>query len=74
MIYFQNASDTVKYKSVDFKYPSKFSTRVLTDLNLEVPSGKTVALIGASGCGKSTIVQLLERFYDPISGTVVNIA
>ena len=71
-IFFQSTNDCVKYKKVVFEYPTRTGTRVLDDLNLDVPSGKTVALIGASGCGKSTIVQLLERFYNPISGIVVN--
>jgi ATP-binding cassette subfamily B (MDR/TAP) protein 1 len=45
---------------------------VLNDLNLEVETGKTVALVGASGCGKSTVIQLLERYYDPDEGIVVS--
>jgi len=39
-------------------------------MNLKVPHGKTIALVGASGCGKSTTIQLLQRFYDPDSGEV----
>lgn len=62
----------MKYKKVHFEYPTRPGIRILDDLNLEVPSGKTVAIIGGSGCGKSTIVQLLERFYDPILGSVVS--
>lgn len=46
---------------------------VLQGLNLEVTPGETLALVGASGCGKSTTMQLLERFYDPESGDVVGI-
>lgn len=46
--------------------------RVLKDLNLEIQRGKTVALVGASGCGKSTVIQLLERYYDPEDGIVVS--
>ncbi|NXC37903.1 MDR1 protein, partial [Penelope pileata] len=43
---------------------------ILTGLNLKVQTGKTIALVGASGCGKSTTVQLLQRFYDPDQGEV----
>ncbi len=47
-----------------------FSSQVLQGLNLEVPAGQRVALVGSSGCGKSTTVQLLQRFYDPDQGEV----
>ena len=43
---------------------------VLQSFNLKIKAGKTIALVGPSGCGKSTIGQLLERFYDPISGSI----
>lgn len=44
---------------------------MLNDLNLKVERGKTVALVGESGCGKSTVVQLILRYYDPDDGEVV---
>ena len=44
--------------------------KVLNGLTLEVKQGQTVALVGSSGCGKSTTVQLVQRFYDPLSGSV----
>ncbi|NXD15970.1 MDR3 protein, partial [Nothocercus nigrocapillus] len=44
--------------------------KVLKGLNLKVNCGETVALVGSSGCGKSTTVQLIQRFYDPKEGTV----
>ncbi|NXN07698.1 MDR1B protein, partial [Indicator maculatus] len=44
--------------------------QILRGLNLQVSSGQTVALVGSSGCGKSTTVQLIQRFYDPKEGTV----
>ena len=44
--------------------------KVLNGLTLEVKQGQTVALVGSSGCGKSTTVQLAQRFYDPLSGSV----
>ena len=44
--------------------------QVLNGINLKVHAGQTVALVGHSGCGKSTVVQLLQRFYDPDDGTI----
>ena len=58
---------------VVFSYPSRPDIPVLRGLSLEVKKGQTLALVGSSGCGKSTVVQLLERFYDPLAGTVVSI-
>uniref|UniRef100_A0A2K6F8D6 ATP binding cassette subfamily B member 1 n=1 Tax=Propithecus coquereli TaxID=379532 RepID=A0A2K6F8D6_PROCO len=61
----------VTYKEVVFNYPSRPDIPVLQGLSLEVKKGQTLALVGSSGCGKSTVVQLLERFYDPLAGTVL---
>ncbi|PRQ45049.1 putative xenobiotic-transporting ATPase [Rosa chinensis] len=55
---------------VSFKYPSRPETPIFRDLNLTILSGKTVALVGESGSGKSTVVALLQRFYDPDSGHI----
>ncbi|XP_073920945.1 phosphatidylcholine translocator ABCB4 isoform X2 [Castor canadensis] len=60
----------VTFNEVVFNYPSRPNLPVLQGLNLEVKKGQTLALVGSSGCGKSTVVQLLERFYDPLAGTV----
>jgi len=60
----------IEFKDVHFTYKSR-SIPVLTGLNLKIEPGQFAALVGASGCGKSTIVSLLERFYDPDSGTIV---
>mmetsp|Transcript_6219 Transcript_6219/g.9143 ORF Transcript_6219/g.9143 Transcript_6219/m.9143 type:complete len:1448 (-) Transcript_6219:149-4492(-) len=57
-------------KDVNFAYPTRPNARVFNQINLTIPRGKTVALVGSSGCGKSTIVQLLERFYDPTAAEV----
>ena len=60
----------IEFQDVYFYYPSRSDVKVLSRFNLKVQAGQTVALIGHSGCGKSTIVQLLQRFYDPNYGKV----
>lgn len=60
----------VKFNGVMFNYPTRPNIPVLQGLSFEVKKGQTLALVGSSGCGKSTVVQLLERFYDPMAGTV----
>ncbi|XP_044802489.1 ATP-dependent translocase ABCB1 isoform X2 [Bubalus bubalis] len=61
----------VAFNDVVFNYPTRPDIPVLRGLSLEVKKGQTLALVGSSGCGKSTVVQLLERFYDPLAGTVL---
>lgn len=63
-------SGVIDIKSVSFSYPTRPDTRVLEDLSLNIPAGKITALVGASGSGKSTIIGLLERWYDPASGDI----
>jgi len=60
----------VEFQNVVFCYPSRPEVPVLKGLNLLAEPGQTLAIVGASGCGKSTVVSLLERFYDPASGKV----
>jgi len=55
---------------IDFAYPTRPDVLVARQFNLSVAAGETVALVGQSGCGKSTTVMLLERFYDPQSGKI----
>ena len=60
----------IELEHVKFIYPARPELTVLHDMSLRVPAGKVTALVGASGSGKSTIVGLVERFYDPIGGIV----
>ncbi|ELU10009.1 hypothetical protein CAPTEDRAFT_193301 [Capitella teleta] len=60
----------LELKNVCFNYPTRPNVAVLRGLSFPVKPGNTVALVGNSGCGKSTVVQLIERFYDPLSGTM----
>lgn len=61
---------SISLENVVFHYPSRPDVPILKGFTLEFEAGQTVALVGASGSGKSTIVSLVERFYDPISGIV----
>ncbi|KAL6475849.1 hypothetical protein MHYP_G00143480 [Metynnis hypsauchen] len=60
----------IEFKNIYFSYPSRKDVKILQGMSLKVPCGKTIALVGASGCGKSTTIQLLQRFYDPDAGEV----
>ncbi|CAG9561789.1 unnamed protein product [Danaus chrysippus] len=57
-------------RNVQFTYPTRPLIQVLKNCSLQIEKGQTIALVGSSGCGKSTIIQLLERYYDPDVGTV----
>ncbi|MGM0422632.1 MAG: ABC transporter ATP-binding protein, partial [Pseudomonadota bacterium] len=59
---------TVSFENVSFSYPD--GTEALEDVNISAPSGKTIALVGSSGSGKSTIINLIPRFYDVQAGAV----
>jgi ATP-binding cassette subfamily B protein len=65
------SGSSVSFESVVFHYPSRPATAALSDFSLHVAPGETVALVGASGAGKSTVFQLLLRFYDPESGKLL---
>ncbi|KAJ7673942.1 P-loop containing nucleoside triphosphate hydrolase protein [Mycena polygramma] len=60
----------ISLENIVFIYPSRPDVTVLKDISLTFPAGKTTALVGASGSGKSTIIALIERFYDPTAGVV----
>ncbi|KAB5577252.1 hypothetical protein PHYPO_G00207770 [Pangasianodon hypophthalmus] len=66
-----NFKGRIEFKNCRFTYPSRPNIQVLRGLEVEVNPGQTLAFVGSSGCGKSTSVQLLERFYDPDQGQVL---
>lgn len=61
----------IEISNLAFAYPSRPSAPVLRGFNISIPAGKTTALVGASGSGKSTVVGLLERWYAPSSGSIM---
>nr|GMD01991.1 ABC transporter B family member 6-like [Ipomoea batatas] len=66
-----NVYGSIELKSVDFSYPTRPEILVLSNFSLKVNGGQTVAVVGVSGSGKSTIISLIQRFYDPIAGQVL---
>ncbi|XP_056175493.1 ABC transporter B family member 9-like [Syzygium oleosum] len=66
----ENVTGNIELEHVSFKYPTRPDVQIFKDLSLTIPAGKTVALVGESGSGKSTVISLIERFYDPDSGRV----
>ena len=61
---------TIEFKMVDFAYPTKPQCVILKDFSFDVKAGSGVGLVGKSGCGKSTIIGLIQRFYDIAIGAV----
>lgn len=61
-------SGYIELRDIHFSYPSRPEKSILQGLSLSIPAGKTVALVGSSGCGKSTVISLITRFYDPTRG------
>ncbi|XP_006644533.3 ABC transporter B family member 4-like isoform X1 [Oryza brachyantha] len=66
----ENVTGSIDFNNVIFKYPLRPDVQIFSDFTLHIPSQKTIALVGESGSGKSTIVALLQRFYDPDSGNI----
>ncbi|KAK9139050.1 hypothetical protein Scep_008731 [Stephania cephalantha] len=66
----ESVKGEIELRHVSFKYPTRPDIQIFRDLCLAIHSGKTVALVGESGCGKSTVISLLQRFYDPDSGHI----
>ncbi|KAE8288797.1 Multidrug resistance protein 1 [Larimichthys crocea] len=65
-----NIRGDIEFKNISFCYPSRPNIQVLNNMSLSIKNGQTMALVGSSGCGKSTTIQLLQRFYDPLEGSV----
>jgi ATP-binding cassette subfamily B (MDR/TAP) protein 1 len=66
----EKAAGEIELKDVRFHYPTRPEVEVLKGVSLVFKAGETIALVGASGCGKNTTVALIERFYDPSGGSV----
>lgn len=62
---------TVEFRSVSFRYPNVHANNVLNNISLKVGRGETVAILGATGCGKTSLVSLIARFYDATEGEVL---
>jgi ATP-binding cassette subfamily B protein len=61
---------SLRFDHVEFRYPSRPDVAALSDFNLDIAPGETVALVGPSGAGKSTVFSLLLRFHDPMAGSI----
>ncbi|XP_024960198.1 putative ABC transporter B family member 8 [Cynara cardunculus var. scolymus] len=66
----EKLSGGIEIKKVDFAYPGRPETLILQEFCLEVKAGTSIGLVGKSGCGKSTVIALVQRFYDTDRGTV----
>ena len=60
----------ITFRDITFAYPTRADEATLSNINLEIKPGETIALVGPSGAGKSTFIQLLQRFYDPDQGVI----
>lgn len=66
----EDVKGEIQLKHISFKFPTRPDIQIFQYLSLTISSGKTVALVGESGSGKSTVISLLQRFYDPDSGHI----
>ncbi|MCO5550509.1 hypothetical protein L7F22_003996 [Adiantum nelumboides] len=67
----QQISGNIELQNVSFSYPSRPDINIFQKFSLSIPAGKVVAIVGGSGAGKSTVISLIERFYDPTSGEIL---
>ncbi len=61
----------IEFRNVSFRYYKNSSEKVLEDIDLKIPAGSTVGIIGSTGCGKSTLVSMIPRLYDPDEGEIL---
>ncbi|XP_054797001.1 ABC transporter B family member 19-like isoform X2 [Prosopis cineraria] len=66
----QKIEGSIELRHVHFSYPSRLEKPILQGFSLSIPAGKTVALVGSSGCGKSTVISLVSRFYEASKGEI----
>lgn len=66
----ENITGRIQFRDVDFAYPTRPNAMIFQRFAIEMEAGKSTALVGQSGSGKSTVIGLIERFYDPIKGVV----
>ncbi|PGH04133.1 ABC transporter ATP-binding protein [Blastomyces parvus] len=66
-----SARGPIRFKNLDFSYPTRPAVNIFKDLDFEIPEGSNVAIVGPSGGGKSTIASMLLRFYNPTSGQIL---
>jgi ATP-binding cassette subfamily B (MDR/TAP) protein 1 len=67
----QDIRGEIELRDVHFSYPARPDEQIFRGFSLSIPSGATAALVGQSGSGKSTVISLIERFYDPQAGEVL---
>ncbi|WP_297339818.1 ABC transporter transmembrane domain-containing protein, partial [Pseudophaeobacter sp.] len=67
----QPVQGEITFEDVSFAYPSRPGVQALNEVNLTVRPGETVAFVGPSGAGKTTIIQMIQRFYDPDKGAIL---
>ena len=67
----ESARGHVEFRGVSFRYPDAADAPVLHDINLDIRPGENIAILGATGSGKSSLVQMIPRYYDPVEGEIV---